>query len=240
MKNILSSLFLLLALWSFAQTEEVYVVTAPTLNVRSGSGTNYEIIYQLKEGQEVIVVSKSNSSWFKIDLGYQEAYVSSRYLTNDPDWTRRYLSTGSDPDCNNISPRYDTEMDNYLRVNAGSNTDVVIKLINMNHYGYEQCMRIVYIRAGDSYNIRNIPEGKYYLKIAYGKDWRQKIVDGKCYGKFMRRALYEKGDEVLDFNLQKTYDGYNIPSYELSLDVVATDLRNDFQTNEISEAEFNN
>jgi hypothetical protein len=56
----------------------------------------------------------------------------------------------------------------------------------------------------------------------------------------MRRPLYEKGNEILDYNLERTSDGYNIPLYELSLDVVETDFKNSFRTIEISESEFNN
>jgi len=240
MKNLLLSVFFGLSISVFCQVDEVYIVTSPKLNVRSGPGTTHEIIDQLKQGQEVVVTSVYNSSWYKIDLGYGDAYVYSKLITNDPEWSKKYLSSGADPNCDNIYPKYDKEIDNYLKVNVGSNTDVVIKLINTNYYGYEECMRIVYIRSGDTFNIKNIPEGKYYLKIAYGKDWRHKIIQGKCYGKFMRRPLYEKGNEILDFNLQKTYNGFNVPSFELSLDVIETDYKNSFRTNEISEEEFNN
>jgi hypothetical protein len=60
------------------------------------------------------------------------------------------------------------------------------------------------------------------LKIAYGKEWISKVENGKCVGMFFRSPLYEKGADILDFNI-KYYDGgrYRIPSYELQLDVIS-------------------
>jgi hypothetical protein len=117
------------------------------------------------------------------------------------------------------------------------------------NYYEDECIRIVYVRSKDTYEIRNIPEGRYYLKIAYGKDYRQKVVDNQCYVKFMQNAQYEKGVEVLDFNKIKQpdkkigneiYENWNVPSFELSLDVIVTKgTKSTFKSNDISEAEFN-
>ncbi|MDB4742784.1 SH3 domain-containing protein [Cyclobacteriaceae bacterium] len=239
MRIILLIMILMLSKVAKSQVDEVYIVTADNLNVRSGPGTTYGIVTQLKKGQEVVVTEIYNSSWFKVDIGFNAAYVFSKLITNDPTWKKLYLSNGSDPYCKNITPREDTEMDNYLKIKVGSNTDVVIKLMRISNYS-ELCVRIAYVRSNDSFEIKNIPEGKYYLKMAYGRDWRQKNVAGRCYGKFMRSPLYKKGDQVLDFNLQQNADGYSIPSFELSLDIVASDFQDDFQTNGITEEEFNN
>ncbi len=164
---------------------------------------------------------------------------------NYSDWDAKDYETGSSPGCYNFTPRYNKSLNNRLEVSVGSNTDAVIKLINIQTH---KCIRYVYVRRGDVYNIRNIPEGKYYLKIAYGKDWRQKVVDGKCVGKFVTNALYKKGEEILDFN--KVYEGiktegdnsfesYKVPSYSLKLDVIETDVADQFKTDEISERDFN-
>jgi hypothetical protein len=239
MKKIIYIVLIFLIFNALGQVDQVYVVTTDNLNVRSGPGTKYGIVTQLKKGQEVVVTEIYNSSWYKVDVGFNEAYVFSKLITNDPTWKKLNLSNGSDPYCKNITPRVDAEMDNYLKVNVGNNTDVVIKLMRISNYS-ELCVRIAYVRSNDSFEIKNIPEGKYYLKMAYGRDWRQKNVAGRCYGKFMRSPLYKKGDQVLDFNLEQNADGYSIPSFELSLDVVASDFDDDFETNGISEEEFNN
>jgi hypothetical protein len=112
-----------------------------------------------------------------------------------------------------------SDIDNYLEVQVGGGTDVAIKVMNSEN---EQCIRYVFVNSGSTFRIRNITEGKFYLKIAYGKDWFSKVENGKCIGKFLRNPMYEKGKDILDFNLQHTVDGFNIPSYQLKIDVIAT------------------
>lgn len=240
-RSIISIFFIGFVFYANAQTKSVYIVTVDNLNVRSGPGTNYEVISKLEKGAEVIVVSTENSNWYEIDLGISEtSYTSSKFLELDNEWIDHNHTSGSNPNCENINPKYDKKLDNFLRIKVGSNTDVVVKLMEINNYGKDVCTRIVFIRSADTYEIKNIPEGKYYLKIAYGKDWRQKNIDGKCHGKFMVGPIYEKGDKILDFNKIEKDEYYDIPSFELSLDVIYTyDYLNKFNAGEIDEDEFN-
>lgn len=162
------------------------------------------------------------------------------------DWVKTDLRTGTSPDCYNFTPTYDFAIDNKLQIKVGSSTDIVIKLCS---YTTGKCIRYVYIRHGATYDITNIPQDLYYTKIAYGKDWRQKIENGQCLGKFVKNAFYKKGEQDLDFNIKYLgvtkdedyeYTNYNIPSYSLSLDVIESDLdKNIYQTISISEEEFN-
>ncbi|MGG0555681.1 SH3 domain-containing protein [Priestia aryabhattai] len=55
-----------------------YTVTASTLNVRSGAGTNYAAIGSVTKGQTLSVMSKSGS-WYKINYNGRTGYVSSDY-----------------------------------------------------------------------------------------------------------------------------------------------------------------
>jgi hypothetical protein len=151
-------------------------------------------------------------------------------------WERKSFITGETPACDNVRNLYDQGLDNYLDVTVGSSTDVAIKI--MSQYS-DASVRFVYVRGGTSYRIKNIPEGRYYLKIAYGRDWVQKIIDGKCQSKFKVNPLYEKGEDILDFNVVKTWNGEQIPSFELFLDVVTSRNGNQFDADRISEAEFN-
>jgi hypothetical protein len=152
-------------------------------------------------------------------------------------WVEQSISNGSMPECYNFTPRY-SKISNYLDVKVGSGTDVVVKLIEKNT---DHCVRYVFINRSSSYVIRNIPEGLYYLKIAYGKNWYSKVENHLCHGKFLLNAFYEVGSENLDFNLNYYEDGsgYDIPSYKLSLDVQNSGVQNSFSSEEISEAEFN-
>lgn len=220
---------------------ETYLITSQSLNLRSEANKTSSIISTLKLGNEVKLLNAENSIWWYVSDGSNEGYVFSQYLKLDPNsgWNKKHYESGETPECENVDPRYDYKLDNYLKVNVGSNTDVVIKLMKKQYDG-DICIRIVFIRSNETYYLKNIPEGNYYLKIAYGKDWRQKIVDQHCYGKFMKDANYEIGDERLDFNVIHKSDRDQVPSFELSLDVIVTrGTKPTFKSNDISEAEFN-
>lgn len=152
-------------------------------------------------------------------------------------WEEKGMKNGLMPSCYNFKPKNDKSIDNYLEINVGGGTDVVVKLMNVKS---EKCIRYVFINSGTSYKIRNIPQGVYYLKIAYGKEWLSKIENNKCVGKFIRNPMYEKGEDILNFTILKTYDGQSIPSFRLSLDVVSSNLSNSFSSHNISETDFNN
>jgi hypothetical protein len=191
-----------------------------------------------------------NDSMLQVDSNHYSSNYNNSSLTkkiqNYSDWDSTDYQTGSSPGCYNFIPRYNKSINNKLEIIVGYNTDAAVKLINTKT---NNCIRYVYIRSGDTYNIRNIPEGKYYLKIAYGNDWRQKIFSGKCVGKFVLNSLYKKGDEILDFNKvyygvkkenDRSYNTFQIPSFSLKLDMIATDSSDEFKTNLISESDFNN
>lgn len=151
-------------------------------------------------------------------------------------WRETEINNGLLPSCYNFTPKKGT-VDNYLEVHVGGGTDVVIKVMNSAN---DRCIRYVFVNRGSTYQIKNIPEGRYYLKIAYGKDWFSKAVAGKCIGRFLQNPMYEKGDDIMDFNLQELADGYNVPSFQLQLDVIASTTMNTFDSQNISETEFNN
>jgi len=239
-KFLMTSMFLLICSNIFSQTE-TYTVTSGILNIRNGQGTQYSILHQLSAGDQVEVIEKNQSGWWQVQFSEFKGYVFAKYLKRDEyaDWEKRSYASGTTPDCENVSPEYDKDLDNHLKIQVGSNTDVVVKMMRKTSYG-DRCIRVVYVNSGDIYYMRNIPEGIYYLKIAYGKDYRQSIVDGKCYIKFIKSAQYEKGSETMDFTVIKTEQRTSVPYFELFLDVVTTTNANKFQTGNISEAEFNN
>jgi curved DNA-binding protein CbpA len=160
------------------------------------------------------------------------------------DWDEGGYSTGNTPGCYSFKPKYDLSLDNELTISVGYNSSVAIKLIN-SHNG--KCIRYVYISAGENYPMRNIPEGRYYTKIAYGKEWKEKYSNGKCKAKFTVNNIYKKGTKILDFfkiptgtkqEGDKEYQTYDLPSFKLSLDVIVDNNSDKFQSNEIDEDDF--
>lgn len=149
-------------------------------------------------------------------------------------WMYRDMKTGDVPFCFLGKSEFDYKLDNFLKVYVGGSYDIALKLCRVFD---DKCIRYVYIKSGSSYYINNIPQAQYYLKIAYGKGWA--IFDSEifCAEKFIDYSNYQKGDETLDFRLIKTERGYQVPSYELKLDV-RKGSGNEYQQSEISEEEF--
>jgi uncharacterized protein YgiM (DUF1202 family) len=68
-------------------------VTANSLNVRKGPGTNYSVVGSLKSGKEVSVISTSGG-WAKINFNSGVAYVSEQYLSKSNPYDFSNVSVG--------------------------------------------------------------------------------------------------------------------------------------------------
>lgn len=148
-----------------------------------------------------------------------------------------YVSNGQMIGCNLI-PKYDKKLDNKLMITVGRNSNVAVKLISLKS---EKCIRYVFINKNSEYSIRNIPEGIYYLKIAYGNDWSKIKNQPDCNGRFTKNTLFEKGEEILNFNLIHSGNSYKVPSFSLKLDVIISDDKmSTFNTDKINENDFYN
>src|ERR1043166_4735285 len=150
------------------------------------------------------------------------------------DWYSVNMTTGSVPSCFVSKGLFDKTIDNYLNLYVGAKSDIVVKIVRFTD---NQCIRCVYIKGGDSYFITNIPQGIYYLKIAYGNNWAKFDSKMFCLEKFLDPILFQKGEDLLDYFVKSDYSGYQIPSYELRLEVYEN-MGNTFQSETISEEEF--
>ena len=205
-------------------------------NSGTGSGSNTESEVKTPENGDLNNTFNNEETSTTKELTPEEKMQQEKNDLISKGWKEEDIANGQLPVCYNFQPKKGS-IDNYLDVSVGSGTDVVIKVVNLKS---EKCIRYVFIRSGTKYSIRNIQEGRYYLKIAYGKDWLSRVENGKCIGKFIRNPLYEKGEDVLDFNLIHKVGGYSVPSFSLELDVVSNDILNSFNSANIDESEFNN
>jgi hypothetical protein len=142
--------------------------------------------------------------------------------------------------CSNMHSQYDKSIDNKLIIACGSNADAAVKIIDNST---DKSIRYIYIKKNTSYTVRNIPEGLYYLKIAYGSDWVLKGSESNCGGRFTTNAVFKKGDEILDYHLIHDGDGgYQVPSFSLKLNITyaSDDNMKTFNTNSINENDFYN
>ena len=167
-----------------------------------------------------------------------------KLVQNYDDYENVYVTTG-DLGCSNVIPRYDYTIDTGLLVKNHGDLDLVIKLINLED---NIASRMVYIEKNSSYEIKNIPQGRYVMKEAHGEIWKQKNIDGKCLGVFTQNPNYRQSKNVADFFVTKRIEGNSevtsIPSYELELGMrfIKTPGQKSistYHTNSISSSEFN-
>ena len=85
-------------------------------------------------------------------------------------------------------------------------------------------------------NIQMIPQGEYYLKLAYGKGWMEIDEDDEtAHGKFTENVTYERSIDSFDFGAKNSSD---IISNILRINVKNKELFHNFNTIGISEEEF--
>lgn len=239
---ILSLFFLSSLLNVSAQIGDQYTIASPTAVMRTGQGKEFDAVATLSKNEVVSVLKVNENGWWHVDYNGKDGFIISQFLkkrSNDG-WISAKYQSGDTPQCENIKPLYDLNLDNHLKVTVNSNSDVVLKLMKIEKEG-DVCIRNVYIESNDFLVIKNIPEGKYYLKLAYGTDWRHKRSGGKCNGRFTKNARYEIGEERLNFKVVQFNNKVDIPSYSLTLGKKAREgFEATFNSNQISESEFNN
>lgn len=130
-----------------------------------------------------------------------------------------------------ITPRYGMQ-DNYFDIQVGDGYDVVLKIVDINT---DQTVRCVYVPQNKTVTINQIPQGRYYIKLAFGQAWMERESDGLKIGKFTQNVLYERSCSAYDFGKKNSREMVN---YILQLNVVNGRMENNFRTEEISEEEF--
>jgi len=166
-------------------------------------------------------------------------YSSDNSYSAEPVYTKIIMKNGNMTDCSGIKPIYDNSISTKLIISAQM-TDVAVKIID---YETNRCIRFVFVNDGTSYTAKGIPEGKYYLKIAYGNDWEVKDGDPICKGHFASHSSYKKDYSIYNFNKVYQHDGrVSIPYYTLKLYRTYTtdNYESNSAGNSISETDFNN
>lgn len=131
-----------------------------------------------------------------------------------------------------IKPIYGTQ-DNYFDITVGDGFDVALKIVD---FSTNKCIRYVYAPQNQTVTVNQIPQGKYYVKLAYGLDWMECETDSVTLGKFTSKAFFAKSN-VFDFGVKNSQEAAN---YELELNVVEGSAKNNFPTVPIDESEFEN
>ena len=130
-----------------------------------------------------------------------------------------------------VKPIYGIQ-DNYFDIAMGSGCNVVVKIMDLRT---DKCIRYVYVAENSTTTVQEIPQGVYYLKLAYGYDWMEYENDDEKIGKFTRNVSYERSQDTFDFGVKNSKDEVN---YRLEINVVDSKLENNFLATPINEEEF--
>ena len=211
----------------------IYLISSSNKSNSSNSNysnTNYSVpplaVDTAKAEVNTSTLSSNNSS-------------SNNSYSAEPVYTKVIMKNGNMSDCSGIKPIYDNSISTKLIISAQM-TDVAVKIIN---YETDKCIRFVFVNDGTTYTAKGIPEGKYYLKIAYGNDWEVKDGDPICKGHFASHSSYKKDYSAYDFHKVYQDDGrVSIPYYTLKLyrTYSSDNSESNSAGNSISETDFNN
>ena len=130
-----------------------------------------------------------------------------------------------------VKPIYGLQ-DNYFDITVGQGFSVAIKIMSLQE---NKCIRYTFVPEGQTITINEIPQGKYYLKLAYGNDWMVKKYSNHVNGKFTKNAFYEKSANIFDFGMKNSL---SIVNYQLEINVANGSAKNNFQTITINEQDF--
>ncbi|CAN5561094.1 hypothetical protein BH10BAC5_BH10BAC5_19530 [soil metagenome] len=97
----------------------------------------------------------------------------------------------------NYYPACEFRSGNFIRLNLDYLSDAAVKLMDS---ASNVCIRYVFIKAGTYYVIEDIPDGKYYTKVAFGSDWIDSVSSDKHFERFSKNAEYKKSSYVFTFS----------------------------------------
>lgn len=167
-------------------------------------------------GQNEIVAEPTPAQQKLLDAGWTVE-------TPDEDLTEEY----------GIKPVYGIQ-DNYFDIAIGSGCNVAVKIMDIRT---DKCIRYVYVAENTTTTVQEIPQGVYYLKLAYGYDWMELDTDNGKVGKFTRNVSYERSQDSFDFGVKNSSEEF---SYRLEINVSGSTLENNFLSIPIDEEEFMN
>ena len=243
MRNIGLVLIVFMSSIAFGQSQDIYQINVKSLVVHSKPEAKSKVIAKLSKGDAFVILSIKDN-WHEIKFGKKTGYILGPSLNQNEFWSKRASSNSNAPTkeiCDDFTPKHNYDLNNYFQLNAGADRDIVVKLMKKSS-SKDICIRSLYVEANEEVKMRNIPEGLYYVKVAYGNNWKLRDINNICYGKFEANAIYEKGVDLFDFSVIKTEKGHQVPSYQLALEIIVDnpDGVKKVVENQISEEEFNN
>lgn len=129
---------------------------------------------------------------------------------------------------------YNKDHNNWIKFkNDNSDDDAVVCLVDVSN---GRTIRNEYIQAGTTFKMTNIPNGTYYIKVFYGKNWNpnKSMNNGRIKGGFDTDSHFSKSDSYSD-RLTLNDDGYQYSTYSVTLYEV---INGNMNQQNIDESEF--
>lgn len=179
------------------------VVTAATLNVREGPGTEYASVAQLEQGDGVFVVGQfDNCAWVQVAISGQvppEGWVSGDSGSLTLQQPCDSIPIGSfRPFTGLVKPNALGGGYGELTVDNGTPADGVV-ILTLD----EQPIIAAYVRAGESFTMKDISDGTYYIYFSTGSEWNGE--------KFTHTPSYHRFEDTIEFaTTAQTYSTWSI------------------------------
>ena len=163
---------------------------------------------------------------------------NTQHSFDTPSYSETNFNTGNAPYKEYFGVgQFDNESLSELTVLNYSSDDAVVLLCTLG----DRVIRNVFIEQGSTYTLRQIPEGRYIVKIMYGKSWNKEKDNGLSFpkGGFMKNVSFSKTeeDDLFDYTFERSYDGINYPTYSITLHKVQN---GNLQMDNISQSDFFN
>lgn len=137
-------------------------------------------------------------------------------LMNTASWQPTHYKTGEAIYAFQYIPQIEKNGSRLTIKNENKTKDAVVKIIENDS---DMIYRDVYIKKGEKVIIKNLPLGRYYLKIAKGNQWKEICIEKKCFGKFMKHEIFQKKyfEHLLNIKIQTTAVGKKINSLNINI-----------------------
>lgn len=154
----------------------------------------------MQQNDLVKLIKKNDKGFWIVEFNGVQGFFPAKFLKKRSleGWTVTKYGTDDTPTCDKVSPQHDYTMENHLKITVNSDADIVLKLMKKQKDS-DVCVRTVYIESYDFMVLKHIPQGKYYLKIAYRNDWKQKklALFAKEYLRKMHISKWENNNLIL-------------------------------------------
>jgi curved DNA-binding protein CbpA len=190
----------------------------------------------------IIVFIVIGSYWFTAnDSDNSEYSISSAQQGNEnEEYKDNRLSNGHKPYASFYGQGdYSDGSLSQITIKNGTDQDAVVLFQDVNT---KRIIRNVYVRANNNFISTEIPQGIYEMKASYGNGWNPFKNNGENnpVGGFVLNISYSKAvssKDYFDMRREKTYSGYNYPTYEVTLHKVSG---GNMQTKNITQHDFFN